>query len=42
MGQVLSKDGVAPEESKIKAVASAREPKNASEVCSELLRKIYS
>ena len=36
MGHVLSKDGVAPEESKIKAVASAREPKNASEVCSFL------
>ena len=34
MGHVLSKNGVAPEESKIKAVASAREPKNASEVCS--------
>ena len=36
MGHVLSKDGVAPEESKIKAVASAREPKNASEVRSFL------
>ena len=36
MGHVLSKNGVAPEESKIKAVASAREPKNASEVRSFL------
>ena len=27
MGHVLSKDGVTPEESKIKAVASAREHK---------------
>ena len=36
MGHVLSKDGVAPEESKIKAVGSAREPKNASEVRSFL------
>ena len=36
MDHVLSKDGVAPEKSKIKAVASAREPKNASEVCSYL------
>ena len=36
MGHILSKDGVTPEESKIKAVASAREPKNASEVCSFL------
>ena len=36
MGHVLSKDGVAPEESKIKLVASAREPKNASEVRSFL------
>ena len=36
MGHVLSKDGVAPEESKIKAVASARKPKNASEVRSFL------
>ena len=36
MGHVLSKDGVAPKESKIKAVASTREPKNASEVRSFL------
>ena len=36
MGHVLSKDGVAPEELKVKAVASAREPKNASEVRSFL------
>ena len=36
MGHVLSKDGVVPEESKIKAVASARKPKNASEVRSFL------
>ena len=36
MGHVLSKNGVALEESKIKAVASARELKNASEVCSFL------
>ena len=36
MDHVLSKDGVAPEESKIKAVASAREPKNASKVHSFL------
>ena len=36
MGRVLSKDGVAPEKLKIKAVASAREPKNASEVRSFL------
>ena len=36
MSRVLSKDSVAPEESKIKAVASAREPKNASEVHSFL------
>ena len=36
MGHVLSKHGVAPEESKIKAVASAREPKNSSEVRSFL------
>ena len=36
MGHVLSKDGVAPEESKIKAVASVREPKNAIEVCNFL------
>ena len=31
MGHLLSKNGIAPEESKIKAVASAGEPKNASE-----------
>ena len=36
MGHVLFKDCVAPEESKIKAVTFAREPKNASEVCSFL------
>ena len=36
MGHVLSKDVVASKESKIKAVASAREPKNASEVRSSL------
>ena len=36
MGNVLSKDSIAPEESKIKGVASAREPKNASEVRSFL------
>ena len=36
MGNVLSKDNIAPEESKIKAVASAREPNNACEVCSFL------
>ena len=36
MSHVLSKDGVAREKSKIKAVASAREPKNASEVRSFL------
>ena len=36
MGHLLSKDGVAPEESKIKAVTSARESKNASEVRSFL------
>ena len=36
MSHVLSQDGVAPEESKIKAVASAKEPKNASEVRSFL------
>ena len=41
MGHVLSKDGVAPEESKIKAVASAREPKNVSEVRSFLELVIY-
>ena len=33
MAHVLSKHGVAPEKLKIKAVASAREPKNSSEVC---------
>ena len=33
VAHVLSKHGVAPEKSKIKAVASAREPKNSSEVC---------
>ena len=32
LGHVLSKDGVAPEESKIQTVASAREPKNVSEI----------
>ena len=33
MSHVLSKHGVAPEKSKIKAVAFAREPRNFSEVC---------
>ena len=36
MGHVLYRDGVASEESKRKAVASAREPKNANEVRSFL------
>ena len=36
MGHVFSKDGAEPEESKIKPVAYAREPKNASEVRSFL------
>ena len=36
MGNLLSKDGVAPEEPKIKVVTSAREPKNAGEVRSFL------
>ena len=36
VGHVFFKDGVAHEELKIKAVASARKPKNASEVRSIL------
>ena len=36
MGHVLSAKGIAPEEAKIEAVASAREPKSASEVRSFL------
>ena len=41
MGHVLSKNGVAPEKLKIKAVASAREPKNAGKVHSFLERVNY-
>jgi len=36
MGHVLSANGIAPEEAKVKAVSLAREPKSASEVCSFL------